>query len=57
MYFDVNIVSVLNIGSTVSQLLHFSSEISSATVCGHVSVGMCDFVVCLCVSMYGHAFL
>ena len=57
MYFDVNIVSVLNIGSTVSQLLHFSSEISSATVCGHVSVGMCDFVVCLCVSMCGHAFL
>ena len=57
MYFDVNIVSVLNIGSTVSQLLHFSSEISSTTVCGHMSVGMCDFVVCLCVSMYGHAFL
>ena len=57
MYFDANIVSVLNIGSTVSQLLHFFSDISSTTVCGHVSVGMYEFVVCLCVSMCGHAFL
>ena len=52
MYFDAKIVSALNIGSTVSQLLHFFSEISSTTVCGHVSVGMCEFVVSLCVCVH-----
>ena len=52
MYFDAKIVSVLNIGSSVSQLLHFFSEISSTTVCGYVWVCGVSLCVCPCADMH-----
>ena len=52
MYFDDKIVSVLNIGSSVSQLLHFFSEISSTTVCGYVWVCGVSLCVCPCADMH-----